>query len=79
LYYKNPLARIFFFVSTCQRVAILFLGFLVLGVFALGVAKFAQLKLALHCMRFVGDVIYLFAARALQLHIGFLFCGHVSN
>jgi hypothetical protein len=43
------------------------------GVLALGIAEFHQFQLALHRLRFVGDVIDLLASRALQFHIGLLF------
>jgi hypothetical protein len=57
---------------------ILFLGFFVLGVLALNFAKFGHLKLAFHRLGLVGKVIDVFARRALQLHVRFLFCCHIK-
>jgi hypothetical protein len=51
----------------------------VLGVFAFGLAKFAQLQFTFHGFGFMTAVIDAFACRALQFYERLLFCGHILN
>lgn len=56
--------------------AFLFFQFLMFDAFAALFAKFYQIQFALHRFRFVSIVIDIFADRALQFHVWFLFCCH---